>query len=52
MPSLTFLFPSSMPQNRVCLSSNGDLDLNTGLDVDDDLLDDLGGGVEAAGAKS
>lgn len=27
-----------------CLSSNGDLDLDTGLDVDDDLLDDLSGG--------
>lgn len=26
------------------LSSNGDLNLNTGLDVDDDLLDDLGRG--------
>ena len=25
---------------------NGDLDLNTGLDVDNDLLDDLGGGVQ------
>lgn len=29
------------------LSGDGDLDLDTGLDVDDDLLDDLGGGVEA-----
>lgn len=28
------------------LSGDGDLDLDTGLDVDDDLLDDLGGGVE------
>jgi len=30
--------------NRLC--GNGDLNLNTGLDVDDDLLDDLSGGVE------
>lgn len=29
------------------LSGNGDLNLNTGLDVDDDLLDDLSGGVKA-----
>lgn len=29
------------------LSSNGDLDLDTGLDVDNDLLDDLGGGSQA-----
>lgn len=29
------------------LGGDGDLDLDTGLDVDDDLLDDLGGGVEA-----
>lgn len=29
------------------LSSDGDLDLNTGLDVDNDLLDDLSGRVEA-----
>jgi hypothetical protein len=28
------------------LSSNGDLNLDTGLDVDDDLLDDLSGGVK------
>lgn len=33
------------------LSGNGDLDLDTGLDVDDDLLDDLGGGVEAKKKK-
>jgi hypothetical protein len=31
------------------LSGNGDLNLNTGLDVDDDLLDNLGGGVKARG---
>jgi hypothetical protein len=29
------------------LSSDGDLNLNTSLDVDDDLLDNLGGGVQA-----
>jgi len=28
------------------LGSNGNLDLDTSLDVDDDLLDNLGGGVE------
>jgi hypothetical protein len=28
------------------LCGNGDLDLDTGLDVDDDLLDDLGRSVE------
>jgi hypothetical protein len=28
------------------LSSNGDLNLDTGLDVDDDLLDDLSWGVK------
>lgn len=32
---------------RGYLSSNGDLNLNTSLDVDDDLLDGLGGGEEA-----
>ena len=31
------------PRSPLCLSSNGDLDLDTGLDVDDDLLDNLGG---------
>jgi hypothetical protein len=33
---------------RACqhLSGNGDLNLNTGLDVDDDLLDNLGGSVQ------
>jgi hypothetical protein len=30
----------------VHLSSDGDFDLNTGLDVDDDLLDNLSRGVE------
>jgi len=29
------------------LSSNGDLNLDTSLDVDDDLLDDLSWGVKA-----
>lgn len=29
------------------LSGNGDLNLNTSLDVDDDLLDSLGGGEQA-----
>lgn len=39
-PNSAFHFPS--------LRSDGDLNLNTGLDVDDDLLDNLSGGVEAA----
>jgi hypothetical protein len=36
------------PPSYSCLrlSSDGDLNLNTGLDVDDDLLDNLGGGVQ------
>jgi len=29
------------------LSSDGDLNLNSSLDVDNDLLDDLSGGVKA-----
>jgi hypothetical protein len=33
--------------NAARLSSNGHLDLDTSLDVDDDLLDGLGGSVEA-----
>lgn len=31
------------------LSSNGDLDLDTGLDVNDNGLDSLSGGVQAVG---
>ncbi len=31
------------------LSGNGDLNLDTGLNVDDDLLDDLSWGVKAVG---
>lgn len=46
MPNVLFRSPPHC--QWVYLSSNGDLNLNTGLDVDDDLLDDLGGGVEAA----
>jgi hypothetical protein len=38
------LFHSHMTTKPLC--GDGDLDLNTGLDVDDDLLDDLGGRVE------
>ena len=34
------------------LSSNGDFDFNTGLNVDDDLLNDLGGGVETSKGNS
>lgn len=44
LPRLGYRFPFSL---SYCLSSNGDLNLNTGIDVDDDLLDDLGRGVEA-----
>ena len=44
----TYLFgtitPSCVPTKRLC--GDGNLNLNTGLDVDDDLLDNLGGGVE------
>jgi hypothetical protein len=36
--------PLHIPTEPLC--GDGDLDLNTGLDVDDDLLDDLGGRVE------
>lgn len=32
---------------EIRLSSDGDLNLDTSVDVDNDLLDDLGGGVEA-----
>lgn len=39
VPLLSPLLFASQPN----LSSNGDLNLDTGLDVDDDLLDDLGG---------
>lgn len=38
------LHPSSMLQS----SSNRDFDLDTSLNVDNDLLDDLGGGVKTA----
>ena len=43
LPSRTEL----QPWRVVRLGSNGDLNLNTSLDVDDDLLDGLGGGEEA-----
>jgi hypothetical protein len=43
----TVYIPHHAAQSSLHLSSNGDLNLNTGIDVDDDLLDDLGGGVEA-----
>lgn len=33
------------------LGGNGDLNLNTGLDVDDDLLDGLGGSEQAVGDR-
>lgn len=37
-------FPLADVVHHLC--GNGDLNLNTGLDVDDDLLDDLSGGVK------
>lgn len=39
------VYPKLRPHH---LSSNGDLDLDTGIDVDNDLLDNLGGGSKAA----
>ena len=45
--ALLFCF---VPTKRLC--GDGDLNLNTGLDVDDDLLDNLGGGVEVDEAYS
>jgi len=39
--------PSLIHCELTNLSSNGDLNLNTSLDVDDDLLDGLGGGEKA-----
>lgn len=35
-----------LPRQQQHLSRNSNLNLNTSLDVDDDLLNDLGGGVE------
>ena len=37
-------FPLADAVHHLC--GDGDLNLNTGLDVDDDLLDDLSGGVK------
>lgn len=47
--SARFPDASRNPQSHMYthLSGNGDLNLDTGLDVDDDLLDDLGRGLEA-----
>lgn len=44
--------PSLIHCELTNLSSNGDLNFNTGFDVDDDLLDGLGGGEEAERAVS
>jgi hypothetical protein len=41
------LSPSEIYITDSDLSSNRDFDLDTSLNVDNDLLDDLGGGVEA-----
>lgn len=38
--------------DRVRSSSNGNLDLNTSLNVDNDLLDGLGGSVKTVGKKN
>jgi hypothetical protein len=45
------LFSTYMTSQRAMmhLSSDGDLDLDTGLDVDDDLLDDLSWCVKTIG---
>ena len=43
-------FPLADAVHHLC--GDGDLNLNTGLDVDDDLLDNLGGGVEVDEAYS
>src|ERR1022692_2617150 len=43
-----FLSPSLYPSSTLHLSSNRDFDLDTSLNVDDDLLDDLGRGVKTA----
>jgi hypothetical protein len=40
------VFPHWLGWKVQHLSGNGDLNLNTSLDVDDDLLDDLSGGVK------
>jgi hypothetical protein len=42
----------SQSHNETHLCGNGDLNLDTGLDVDNDLLDDLGRGLEAIGTGS
>lgn len=50
--TLQTIDPETLPESiaeLVHLSSNGDLNLNTSLDVDDDLLDGLGGGEQAIG---
>ena len=41
------IFSQPRPDSIRLLSSNGDFDLDTGVDVDNDLLDDLGGSIEA-----
>jgi hypothetical protein len=43
---MCFLVAPKLSNPRVHLSSNGDLDLDTSLNVDDDLLDDLGGRIQ------
>lgn len=44
VPKTAFAASCPLPVGTPNLSSNGDLNLDTGLDVDNDLLDDLGGG--------
>lgn len=49
MEADSLLYHSNLPKistHSLHLSSNGDLNLNTSLDVDDDLLDNLSWGVE------
>lgn len=52
--SARFPGPVRWSQSRIYthLCGNGDLNLDTGLDVDNDLLDDLGRGLEAIGTSS
>lgn len=40
------IFPTKYPSTKLHLSSDRNLDLDTSLDVDDDLLDNFGRGVE------
>ena len=47
----TTIPPLLQPRLGKNLSGNGDLNLNTSLDVDDDLLNGLGGGKQAISSQ-